>query len=228
MQRLVTAVNSEHPIVIAIDGPSASGKGTIANRLASALGFAHMDTGRLYRIFAAEFAEKYRSLLSNNSAITMDPSDKKKMLSLLENGNGAKYSTENISKAASVIARNPQVRSALLEIQQEFVRSSKRGVVLDGRDVTTVVCPNADVKVFVTAHASVRALRRLKQLHLFGNAKRTMYKKVFYSLLERDIRDSCRSTAPLKCAQGAIYLNNSHINMERSLQLLMKKIKTFL
>ena len=215
-------------VVIAIDGPSASGKGTIASALASSLGFVHLDTGMLYRIFAAEIMDKYAPTLSGNMAIALDHVDKEKMLSLLKVSNRAKYSTESVSRAASIVARNPSVRLALLKIQREFICSSERGVVLDGRDVSTVVCLDADVKIFVTAHASERARRRLKQLWLYGNANRVMYKNAFYRLLERDIRDSCRKSAPLRRAQEAIYLNNSNTSMEKSLQLLMKKIKTFL
>ena len=215
-------------VVVAIDGPSASGKGTIAKALASALGFVHLDTGMLYRIFSAEIMSKYAHSFTSKKAITIDHLDREKMLSLLKVGNSAKYSTESISRAASVVARNQSVRLALLEVQREFIFSSERGIVLDGRDVSTVVCPDADVKIFVTAHASERARRRTKQLWLSGNPNRVQYKNAFYRLLERDTRDSCRKAAPLRCAREAIYLNNSNISMEKSLQLLMKKIKTFL
>ncbi|ANC34025.1 Cytidylate kinase [Anaplasma phagocytophilum] len=220
--------NSVRRIVIAIDGPSSSGKGAMASAIAAELGFVHMDTGMLYRIFAAEFAKNYiHSASAENDEICITAEDRCKMLSLLAENNG-QYSSEAVGKAASIISRNGQVRAALLPIQQEFVRSSKRGVVLDGRDIATIVCPDADVKIFITAYASIRALRRYKQLRLRHGTRKVMYKNVFYGLLNRDIRDSCRSKGPLRRVKEAYYLNNSHINKEISLHQLMKKIKTFL
>ncbi|MDB1135212.1 (d)CMP kinase [Candidatus Anaplasma sp. TIGMIC] len=214
-------------VVIAIDGTASSGKGSLARSIADTLNFVHLDTGLLYRIFAAKFAERYMPTLYNTGKLDIKPEDKDEILNHLQ-GDASSYSTEAIGNAASIIARNVAVREALLVIQQEFVRTSECGVVLDGRDTATVVCPDADIKIFVTAHASVRALRRYKQLRSTCGRRRTMYRKVLSSILERDIRDSCRKVAPLRRSEGSLYLNNSHLNREESLQELMKKIKTFL
>ena len=214
-------------VVIAIDGPSASGKGEIARRLASRLGFTHLDTGKLYRIFAAKFAAKYGESIARKEKVCISSEDERKMLDLLTD-NSTALGTEEIGKAASRIARIAVVRQALVGLQRQLILTSETGIIVDGRDIASVVYPNADVKIFITAQVSVRALRRYKQLTGRGNSCRSMYKTVLLGMLRRDINDSSRRVAPLTRVKDAFYLNTSNMDIEKTLLLLMKKIKTFL
>lgn len=227
MTNSASGVLSARRIVIAIDGPSASGKGVIAQRLAEQLGFTHLDTGKLYRIFAAQFAAKYIGDITKEEKVCISVEDERRILGLLADKNAA-FGSEEIGKAASKIAKNAVVRHALVELQRQLIIKSTKGIVVDGRDIASVVYPRADIKIFVTARASVRALRRYKQLLARGNRCRRMYKTVLLSVLRRDINDSSRRVAPLTIVKDAFYLNTSDIGIEKTLLLLMKKIKTFL
>ncbi len=211
-------------LVIAIDGPSCSGKGTLAKEIANILRMQHLDTGKLYRVFAVKFPHKY-SQARGHGEIRLSAEEEEEILSAL-NDDDPKYYSECVGRTASVFAKDTRVRSALLPIQQQFVLNAPHGAVVDGRDIASVVCPNADVKIFVSAYASVRARRRFKQLR--GSSCRAMYKTVLFHLLHRDIRDTRRSTAPLVRTEDAIYLNNSHMQKATALQELVEKIKTFL
>ncbi|MCU7611892.1 (d)CMP kinase [Anaplasma capra] len=211
--------------VIAVDGPSSSGKSTIARGIAAALHLQHLDTGKLYRIFAVRFPDKHLQARKSCTDIQLSKQEREEILSALNDSNPVYY-TERAGNMASILARDSLVRKALLEIQQQFVRSAPFGAVVDGRDIASVVCPDADVKIFVNAYASVRARRRFKQLH--NSPRRVMYKSVFVHLLHRDIRDTCRSAAPLVRDKDALYLNNSHMQKADTLRELVEKIKTFL
>lgn len=210
-------------LVIAIDGPAASGKGTLARKLAAHLGFAYLDTGALYRAVgytvlqaggnpdnetdAANAAES----LSNN----LKPSD-------LQNPD---LRTDTIGTAASKVAKYPSVRQALLEFQKDFAAKPVEGiagVILDGRDIGTVICPDAPVKLFVTASTEERSKRRFKELA--GKGIETTYEAVLADMIERDKRDSERAEAPLKPAEDAHILDTSAMNeaevMERALSVI--------
>lgn len=196
------------PFVIALDGPAASGKGTLARLIAKHYGFAYLDTGTLYRGVAW--------LVLNAGG---DPGDAAAAAAAgnfsLEQIAGADIRTREVGAAASRVAAMPAVRAALLDFQRRFAAGppgGAKGAVLDGRDIGTVVCPDADVKFFVTASPEVRAHRRF--LELKGDRPNLTAEEIFNDLVERDARDSARSEAPLACADDAELLDTTHLTIE--------------
>jgi len=192
-------------MIIAIDGPAASGKGTIARRLAERYGLPHLDTGLLYRATAAAMIAADRDLYDEPAAVAAA-----RGLGLTDFDETALRRRE-MGEAASVVAAMPGVREALLDAQRAFA-ARPGGAVLDGRDIGTVVCPRADVKIFVTASASARAQRRA--LELAQRGERADYAAILADILKRDARDSGRSAAPLRPAEDAIRLDTSHLSIE--------------
>jgi cytidylate kinase len=191
-------------LVIAVDGPAASGKGTIARSLAKHFGLPHMDTGLLYRAVALNLwrwggdpGNEFEALRACGD-LGFDPDD-------------PELRSEPVSQFASAVSIYPSVRTALLERQQDFARQDG-GAVLDGRDIGTVIAPEADVKLFVTASPEVRATRRLKELEARG--MRPHYDDVLADIRARDERDSTREVAPLKPAPDAILLDTSDLDAE--------------
>jgi cytidylate kinase len=195
-------------IVIAVDGPTASGKGTLARRLAAHYGFGYLDTGALYRAVA------YRVLEAGG-----DPADAAAALeaaAILDPGavpDGALRS-DRVGGAASQVAAIPAVRAALLAFQHRFAASPPggKGAVLDGRDIGTVICPKADVKLYITAEAGARAKRRTLELAHRGQPANE--EKVLADLLARDERDMNRPIAPLKPAADAHLLDTTALDIE--------------
>ena len=193
--------------VIAVDGPAASGKGTIARALASHFGLSHMDTGLLYRAVALNLwrwggdpKHEFEALRASED-LGFDPED-------------SELRSEPVSKIASMISAYPSVRTALLERQRSFA-GQEGGAVLDGRDIGTVIAPGADVKLFVTATAEVRAERRLKEL---GERGMTVhYDDVLADIRSRDERDSTREVAPLKRASDALLLDTSKLTPDEAI-----------
>ena len=198
--------NKKRPI-IAVDGPAASGKGTIARALARHFDLPFMDTGLLHRAVALNLwrwggdpADEFEALRAADD-LGFDPDDEE-------------LRSEPVSAIASRISVYPTVRAALLERQQDFARQ-QAGAVLDGRDIGTVIAPEADVKLFVTASPEVRAQRRLKELEQRGmNAH---YGDVLADIHARDERDSTREVAPLKPAPDAIILDTSDLDIETAI-----------
>lgn len=196
-------------IVVAIDGPAAAGKGTLARRVAQDLNLAYLDTGLLYR--ATGFA-----VLQEGG----DPANEKQALTAAQNLRPEDLKNDDLRKddaaqAASKVAVIQTVRDELLEFQRRFATTPPAGmdgVVLDGRDIGTVVCPNADVKLFVTASTEVRAERRLKELQERG--LEAIYAQVLQDMKDRDVRDSQRAAAPLKAAGDAVVLDTSDLGIE--------------
>jgi CMP/dCMP kinase len=193
-------------LVIAVDGPAASGKGTIARALADHFGLPHMDTGLLYRAAALNLwrwggdpGNEFEAVRACHELgiIADDP----------------ELRSEPVSKIASSISAYPAVRSALLERQQQFARQPG-GAVLDGRDIGTVIAPDATVKLFVTASAEVRARRRLSELQRRGMD--APFDDVLADIRARDERDSTRDIAPLKAAPDAIHLDTSELGVEQA------------
>ena len=175
---------------VAIDGPAAAGKGTISRAVAARFGFAHLDTGALYRavgVKAGDPIEAARALTPEDLA--------RDDLRSLEAG-----------QAASIVAVIPEVRAALLDFQRRFARRAG-GAVLDGRDIGTVICPEAEVKLYVTASAEVRAHRRW--LEVGGDAA-----EVLAQVKERDARDMGRADAPLRAAEDAVVIDTSELNID--------------
>jgi cytidylate kinase len=193
--------------VIAVDGPAASGKGTIARALAAHFGLAHMDTGLLYRAVALNLwrwggdpGNEFEAVRAADM-LSIDPDDEE-------------LRSEPVSRIASAISAYPSVRAALLKRQQEFA-GQPGGAVLDGRDIGTVIAPNADVKLFVTASAEMRAQRRVRELLERGMP--THYEDVLADIRARDARDSSREVAPLKPAADAIILDTSDLDREAAI-----------
>jgi cytidylate kinase len=192
--------------VIAVDGPAASGTGPIARALAKAFGLPHMDTGLLYRAVALNLwrwggdASCEFEALRACDQLGFDPGD-------------PELRSEPVSKIASMISAYPSVRTALLRRQQDFARQPG-GAVLDGRDIGTVIAPDADVKLFVTATAEVRAERRLRELE--GRGMVAHLADVLADIRSRDARDSSREVAPLKPAADAMLLETSSLTPEQA------------
>jgi cytidylate kinase len=193
-------------IVIAVDGPAASGKGTIARALASHFDLPHMDTGLLYRAVALNLWRWGGDPSSEFEAL--------RACAQMDFGlDDPELRSEPVSKIASAISAYPSVRAALLERQREFA-AQDGGAVLDGRDIGSVVAPNADVKLFVTARPEVRAQRRVRELLERGMSAH--YEDVLADIHSRDERDSRRETAPLKQAEDAILLDTSELDVEEA------------
>jgi CMP/dCMP kinase len=192
-------------MIVAIDGPAASGKGTLGKRLAAHLGLAHLDTGLLYRGVAhvrlAEGGALDDEALAARAARTLDLGGLD-----AEALRGAK-----MGEAASVVAALPAVRAALVALQRDFA-AQPGGAVLDGRDIGTVICPDAHVKVFVTASAEERARRRHGEL--LGRGESVGYDEVLADIRGRDARDSGRTTAPLRPAEDACLLDTTELDIE--------------
>ncbi len=191
--------------VIAIDGPAASGKGTLARRLAEYYKLPHLDTGLLYRATACALIDEGLSL---EDALAAE--EAARGLSLNE-FNPERLRSREIGEASSVVASIPAVRAALIEMQQNFA-ARPEGAVLDGRDIGTVICPNARIKIFVTASPETRAQRRA--LELAGRGEPADYNLILEDVRKRDARDSARQTAPLKQAPDAILIDTTELDKD--------------
>ncbi|MEY3082724.1 MAG: hypothetical protein RJA94_2709 [Pseudomonadota bacterium] len=187
-------------MIIAVDGPAAAGKGTIARALAKHFGFHFLDTGALYRMVGLAAIRAGGEPITTQSAIaaalSLDPA------SFADSD----LRTEKVGAAASIVAVIPEVRAALLEFQRSFARRPP-GAVLDGRDIGTVVCPDAHAKLFITASAEVRARRRQAELGAED------YDAVLADIRARDERDSKRATAPLVAAKDAVTIDTSEMDI---------------
>ena len=193
--------------VIAVDGPAASGKGTIASALASHFGLPHMDTGLLYRAVALNLWRWGGDPGSEFEAVRACDE-------LGFDHDDPELRSETVSAIASAISAYPAVRAALLGRQRDFARQ-EGGAVLDGRDIGTVIAPEADLKLFVTASPEVRAKRRLAELE--GRGMHASLDEVRAEILARDARDSERTTAPLARAKDAILLDTSDLSREQAI-----------
>lgn len=194
---------------IAIDGPAASGKGTIGRALAARYGYAHLDTGLLYRAVGAQVLQGRDPL---EAAQGLDPAGM----------DVEALRTAEVAQAASKVAALPEVRAALLDFQRAFARRSG-GAVLDGRDIGTVICPEAEVKLFVIASAEVRARRRFAELT--GKGVETDLATVLADVRARDDRDMNRSDAPLKPAGDAVVLDTTDMSIEDALAAAVAQVE---
>ena len=221
------------PVVIAIDGPAASGKGTLARRIAETLGFAWLDTGLLYRAAGAAALDAGEDPADPDAAAV---AASRVAAAIRANGPAAladpRLRGDRMAQAASKLSAVPEARAALLEMQRAFAQAPSNGgqpvtgAVLDGRDIGTVICPDATVKLFVTATVEERALRRLKELQ--ANGQRAIYEAVLEDLKQRDARDSQRAVAPLKPAGDAFLLDTSALDADQALAAAMAAIKAAL
>jgi cytidylate kinase len=192
-------------MIIAIDGPAASGKGTLARRLAAHLDLPHLDTGLLYRATARALIEHGHDLSDRTAAISAARS-----LALTDFDEAA-LRGRDMAEAASVVAAIAEVRSALIDMQRSFARRPG-GAVLDGRDIGTVICPEAACKIFVTASDDARATRRALELRARG--EKVDYAAVLEDIRKRDQRDSSRAAAPLKPAPDAVVLDTTKLDVD--------------
>ncbi|TGY90270.1 (d)CMP kinase [Marinicauda algicola] len=196
-------------MLIAVDGPLASGKGTIARALAAHFSLPHMDTGTLYRAVAVEMLEAGENPRDAEAAEAraraLDPSaiDEKKIR------------TAGAGVAASIVSAHPGVRRALLKLQQDFARQPG-GAVMDGRDIGTVIAPEAEVKLYVTASEEARAWRR--QAELVNRGEMIEFDQVLAQLKERDARDAARSAAPLTRAPDAVELDTTEMTIDEAVR----------
>lgn len=198
-------MTAPRPFVVAIDGPAAAGKGTLAQALAAHLALPHLDTGLLYRTIGKLMAERGYDLddgeLAGQFAAALDPEDLKR----------GDLRGREAGELASRVAVHPQVRTALVDFQRAFA-TRLPGAVLDGRDIGTVICPDADVKIFVTASPQVRARRRTDELAAKG--RDVEYDRILAETIERDERDSNRAVAPLRPAADAVVIDTSDLDRD--------------
>jgi len=193
---------------VAIDGPAAAGKGTISKAVAAHFGFAHLDTGLLYRAVGAKVIAGADPVAA---ALALDPVD-------LEDDS---LRTPQVAQAASEVAVIPQVRAALVAFQRSFATRGD-GAVLDGRDIGTVICPDAHVKLFVTASPECRAERRFQEL--MGKGMDVTFETVLADVRERDDRDRNRAAAPLVPADDAVLLDTSDLTVEQAIAAAVKVV----
>lgn len=207
--------------VIAIDGPSASGKGTVAQRVAKQLGYHYLDSGALYRLVALaaknvniswQNAEELANMISK-----LDIQFENEQVLLNGRNVSDDVRTEEMGKGASEVAVHPQVRAALMDLQHSFRKMP--GLVADGRDMTTVIFPDAATKIYLTASAEVRAERRYKQL--IEKGKHANLLDILHDLQQRDARDSQRSAAPLQQCQDAKLLETSQMSIEDAVRFVI-------
>lgn len=213
-----------HKIVIAVDGPAASGKGTLAKKLAAELGYAYLDTGAVYRTVAL--------LTLQGGGDVAKPEDVEKALETIRKGitpamlADPALRTGEVAEAAAVVAQMPEVRKAVRDFQNDFAKNPPNnapGAVLDGRDIGTVVCPDADIKFYVTAEPEERARRRF--LELKDRTPGLTLEEVQKDINDRDHHDMSRTISPLKAADDAIILDNTHLNAKQALDAALEIVK---
>ncbi|MEM8971597.1 MAG: (d)CMP kinase [Pseudomonadota bacterium] len=203
-------------MIIAVDGPAASGKGTVSRKIAHLYGFDYLDTGLLYRAIARDVTQANGRLEVEEEALK---AAKSLDFSSLDDEN---LRLTGVGEAASIVARHPAVRAELLSIQQNFAKRLP-GAVLDGRDIGTVVCPDADAKLYVTADADVRAERRFLELSRRGES--VTREDVLEMILQRDARDTERADSPMRPADDAMLLDTTKLDISQSFDAAVELIK---
>ena len=201
--------------IIAVDGPAASGKGTLARRLATHFDFAYLDTGALYRAVALSVILAGGNLENESDAVAA--AESLDMARLEDSDFAARLRTAETGLAASIVAAMPRVRAAILAAQRQFATQppdGKKGAILDGRDIGTIVCPDAAAKLFITARAEIRAERRFAELRV--NDGSLNLETVLADIHARDARDEGRATAPMKQADDAPLLDTSDLSIEEA------------
>lgn len=219
-------------LVIAIDGFSSTGKSSISKVVADTLGLIHIDTGAMYRAITLFGLRNFKDekqeidlskLLQNLNEISLEFRENSGKLEIYLNGENVskEIRTTEVSDNVSFIAKHPEVRARLVVLQRDI--AEKQGVIMDGRDIGTVVLPNADYKFFLTASADERARRRFLELQSIGIE--TTIEEVKQNLIERDRIDSEREISPLKQAEDAILIDNTNLNKEETIDLILSYIK---
>ena len=217
-------------INVAIDGPAGAGKSTIAKAAAKALGYIYVDTGALYRTVAlsaqklgvlADLSDENIQKVIDSSVVELKYIDGAQAVFLNGEDVSSLIRTPEISMGASAVSAKPAIRAFLLGLQQDI--AAKNNVIMDGRDIATVVLPNADVKIFLFASPECRAQRRYKELIEKGES--VMYEDVLADVNQRDYQDSHREIAPLKPSRDSIMLDTSELNLEESIDAVIQTIK---
>ena len=219
-------------LVIAIDGFSSTGKSSISKVVADTLGLIHIDTGAMYRAITLFGLRNFKNekqeidlskLLQNLNEISLEFRENSGKLEIYLNGENVskEIRTTEVSDSVSFIAKQPEVRERLVVLQRDI--AEKQGVIMDGRDIGTVVLPNADYKFFLTASADERARRRFLELQSLGIE--ATIEEVKQNLIERDRIDSEREISPLKQAEDAILIDNTNLNKEETIDLILSYIK---
>ena len=215
-------------VSVAIDGPAGAGKSTLARRLAAEMGYIYVDTGAMFRTIGLYALRAGKDPKDNAAVNALLPEielhfafiDGEQHIYLKEEDVSTAIRTEQVGMAASAVGANPAVRAFLLEMQRDMAR--KQDVLMDGRDIGTVVLPNATVKIFLTASAEARAQRRAKELAEKGQP--ADFATVLADIRQRDYQDSHRAVAPLKQADDAILVDTSSIGLQESFDLLKRTI----
>jgi CMP/dCMP kinase len=218
-------VSSKRGYIVAIDGPAGAGKSTIAKRVAEHLGLVRVDTGAIYRAVAlAAFergVEDEDAIAAIASAIDLHFDGARVLIGGRDVSTDIR--TQEISQRASKVSALPKVRAALLELQRRLGRQHPIGAVLEGRDIGTVVFPDAEVKIFLTASPEERARRRVRDLEAAGTS--ASYDEVLASIRERDERDSQRAVAPLKPAPDAVHVDSTKLTLEEVLETIARVVR---
>ena len=223
---------------IAIDGPVSAGKGTISRLVADRLGFLYVDTGAMYRMTALlgikskinlDNEKKITELIKNVEMNMRNPNSKEqdgRLTTVILDGEDVswKIRTEKVGEGASKVAVHKQVRKILVKKQQEIGR--KQNVIMEGRDITYVVLPNADLKIYLTASDIIRAKRR--HLQLLNKGINSTYEEVYADLIRRDKRDKERDTTPLKIVPDAWVINNSELSINKNVDIIVAKVKALM
>lgn len=218
------------PYSIALDGPAGTGKTTVAKMVAEKLDFLYVDTGAMYRALAVYFLDNGTDTNDESAMgealkeVTVTISHENGEQRVIVNGNDVtgRLRTEEVSKMASVTSQYAVVRGKLLDLQRSI--ATKNNVIMDGRDIGTVVLPNATLKVFLTATPEVRALRRYKQLEEQGKLDGATLSSIEEDIRERDYRDSHRKNAPLSKADDAVEVDTSEISLDEEIKLILDMI----
>lgn len=217
-------------INIAIDGPGGAGKSTVARAVAKQLGFIYVDTGAIYRAIGLKFVRTGKSFTNENiisvlpgTELSLTHIDGEQHIIIDGEDVSSFIRTQEISSAASKVSAVPEVRAFLLDLQRNIAR--KNNVIMDGRDVGTVILPNAEVKIFLTANVEVRARRRHRELMAKGLETPDTFERVLKEVAERDKADSERATAPIKPAEDAVLVDTSDMDFEQSVQTVINIIR---
>ena len=230
--KVIQGLMNTHKIAVAVDGPAGAGKSSISKIVAKKLGYLYIDTGAMYRAITLFGLRNFKNekqeidlskLLQNLNEISLEFRENSGKLEIYLNGENVskEIRATEVSDNVSFIAKQPEVRERLVVLQRDI--AEKQGVIMDGRDIGTVVLPNADYKFFLTASADERARRRFLELQSLGIE--TTIEEVKQNLIERDRIDSEREISPLKQAEDAILIDNTNLNKEETIDLILSYIK---
>ncbi|MBI2618844.1 MAG: (d)CMP kinase [Ignavibacteriales bacterium] len=216
-------------LVIAIDGPAASGKSTTARLVARKLGYLHIDTGAMYRAITLRVLEEKISLdddarigaLAEKTDVRLERLEEENKVYLSDRDVSRAIRNPEVTRSVSTVSSYPAVRSVMVREQRKL--AARGGVVLEGRDIGTVVLPEADLKIYLVANVAERARRRKKELDLAG--EKIEEQKLVQELIDRDTRDSSREISPLRKADDAVEIDTSHLTIEQQVEFIVRRAK---